>query len=1593
MSKNDSKLLTKVSPLIEGQVPDFVQADHSLFVEFVKDYFEFLECAKLTVTGTIHYIRQEVETTEYILLEDGERIITETADGSISQFTVGETITGGTSKATATVLVDDSRNNSIFVSSQQKFILNETLTGSTSGSTATLTLYQANPVQNIQQLLEYANVDNTIDQFLDQFRKQFMASIPNTLASGVSKRNLVKSIKDLYTAKGTSEANKLFFRVLVDQIADVFYPNENMLKLSKGNFRKVPALRLVATSSDISGDEIFGTIITGETSTATGLVESVTSSSDAGVAIVEVGLEEISGTFQTGETVTATSVSRDVIVEFTVQTIVTDLTITNDGILNAPLQKIAFENLGDGSVDARVETVSAGSVNGLIIDDAGSGYAVNDTLVFTSTVENDVVSNASGFVSSVGDSGEITGVTLTNNGGGYSKLPTITITTTSGSGGKILATTTTIGRVETIQFTDLGSSYSETNPPDATFLANFVLKNVTGTFAKGNTLTSNDHVGVVDSFNSNTNVLTTTFENVERIAFENDTVANDNVQLESEEIFKAFLLESLEAVPGTADDNIKLEISSFGSASNEFATGGDLLLDSTFSTTTSGSNILLEDGFRLLREDDSIAFIENNGFNLETHPGSESELILEDDSGRVALETGEGVILVETDTRDGFVLLEPDNVPSLTLVGSVEHFNTEDNTITLDVSSIDIQENDLIIVALKFRGNEADQDISVTNFEPDLADLFVDSSDNPDLNAGVFFKVATGDETELTATTNTTSSVNSIVAVFRNVKTSNPIDGSAATNTATGATLVTPPNITTTRDKSIIVQVVFADGAGTIANFGAPVGSQNLIEQGASFNKLAIATSIQETLGTTSLNNFGGGTTATDDSSAAVTFAIRLDDRLLTDGRAPSEINENTLLLETADDILLLENEAETPVGRPRQFSSSRFRIDPPVTLNEDAGDTILIDALIQSSEGGRILLDGTDSSGTDAGDLLLNESFGEDNLILEDSESNGKVLYETDELGGFTIILDGTDTSGTDAGDNIILESGIDFTNNDVIITDSSGASGTIVNADITTGATTCGALSTGSGSYVNELNLLGEDYVRVQDSNFYQDFSYEIIVEAAFSDYINELKNSIHPAGFKPFGRFSDSRLVSAKVEVAGKDIIDYTSDTTKFSPILGSLFDINIQPDTRGEIILEDNSGRVVLETGGGITLESATNIGVQLTQDIVIDVETNPTPRKNPDNLLLHLAKPFIQPSSIELEIGDGDDEFGNPVFVSGNLVLDGDVPFTKQGEIVLEDGTQELRGYNNLLLEDNGSVDLELGTDIGDINIQLEYESGKIALENEIGSVTLETGEGDLILEGERGNLRQQSGASSGDTGDALGDNLILESPETYFTAFRQSSQNTFTEGDGDRILLESDDNEGTLTFENVGTIEFQSVLREDKLGSNQEQANANAESSTGLLLENFGRLILEDTTGNLRLETNDTIQLEDTGFLVVESTSTYHDDVSILLETDTPIKVDGILLEDNDGFDVNYQQNIIILESGSGGDLLVLEDALREDILLNSRISLENGGKLLSEKANIAGSRANSGQQPLENFTLNSRTNPLGATPVTRPADILIKSI
>jgi hypothetical protein len=245
MADQRSKFLTKVSPLIEGQVPDFVQADHPVFVNFVKDYFSFLEAGRLTLTQTINYITLETNTSTYVIDEqDEERIVTEIGEGTQSQFVNGETITGSVTGATATILVEDSRNSYIYITGQQLFENGETVTGATSTSTATVVEYRGNPIQNIQQMLEYANVDNTLFDFLDQMRDSFMQSIPEQLATGVNKRNLIKNIKDLYAAKGTSEGHKLFMRMLLGEEGSIFYPNIYMMRASSGEWGQKTTLRV-----------------------------------------------------------------------------------------------------------------------------------------------------------------------------------------------------------------------------------------------------------------------------------------------------------------------------------------------------------------------------------------------------------------------------------------------------------------------------------------------------------------------------------------------------------------------------------------------------------------------------------------------------------------------------------------------------------------------------------------------------------------------------------------------------------------------------------------------------------------------------------------------------------------------------------------------------------------------------------------------------------------------------------------------------------------------------------------------------------------------------------------------------------------------------------------------------------------------------------------------------------------------------------------------------------------------------------------------------------------------------------------------------
>jgi hypothetical protein len=399
-------LTTKISTLIDGQLPEFIQSDHPIFSVFLKHYYEYLEAAELRVTVNIDNLILETETNSKVLYVDGNKIVLEVGAGTEGKFVVGETITGGTSKATAKILVDDLGNNTtprIFITSQQKFITGETVTGGTSSSSAVVTRYRANPVQTIQQLLSYADIDNTIYDFLDQFRDEFMNAIPLTLADGVSKRSLVKNIRELYRAKGTSEGHKIFFNMILGETPEVIYPNKYMVRASGGNWGNRLIMR-VAPSASADGDQAIGKTITGLTSGASAVVVSSLSLSESSISIVEFELNRDSldpnASFVRGETIQVVSNVTDTLMSFTVNSIVSSVTVDESGALYGAAESIEIdtdENIGNGQATSRIGSIDIGEVSGVVVDDAGTKYEVGDVLTFAVSDSN--TSTATGFVS------------------------------------------------------------------------------------------------------------------------------------------------------------------------------------------------------------------------------------------------------------------------------------------------------------------------------------------------------------------------------------------------------------------------------------------------------------------------------------------------------------------------------------------------------------------------------------------------------------------------------------------------------------------------------------------------------------------------------------------------------------------------------------------------------------------------------------------------------------------------------------------------------------------------------------------------------------------------------------------------------------------------------------------------------------------------------------------------------------------------------------------------------------------------------------------------------------------------------------------
>ena len=561
-----AKFTDKISNLINQQVPEFVLEQHPKFLEFIKSYYTFMESAELGVTSvqSTDGIKLETETnqnnelildgsrldTDRTQLDAGDKILLESS--TYGKFTRGEIITGSTSNATTTVLAEDLDNNRIFISAQDKFINGETITGATSEAQAIINNYKPNPVNNIQDLLNFRDPDKAISNFLTKFRNEFLNTLPETLASGVDKRKLIKNIKSVYKSKGTNRGHELFFKLLFGLQSETIYPRENLLRASDGSFSTSKILRAISTIGDTSS--LIGRSIEGETSGATATIENIFKFQIGSNIVTEFILNDdtIVGTFTIGETIRGTdSDTSDTYIKATITGIPSVISITNDGNLYTENDSIVTTGGGQGAI-LQVDAVGRGGITDFVIATGGTAYEIGDDINFTNTdtgggsakakvsVVNGGITTENGTVggsstshivledeTTRGDSytgnkivqesgsgsNDITDIRIISAGNNYQSLPVVAAATTTGSGAVVFAHGTDVGRILGLKIIESGAGYEASpSPPTLALPSYLIISGVTGSFLTGHTITgvnsaSTTISATIVSYTSSTGIL------------------------------------------------------------------------------------------------------------------------------------------------------------------------------------------------------------------------------------------------------------------------------------------------------------------------------------------------------------------------------------------------------------------------------------------------------------------------------------------------------------------------------------------------------------------------------------------------------------------------------------------------------------------------------------------------------------------------------------------------------------------------------------------------------------------------------------------------------------------------------------------------------------------------------------------------------------------------------------------------------------------------------------------------------------------------------------------------------------------------------
>lgn len=166
------------------------------------------------------------------------------------------------------------------------------------------------PYRMISDLRRNFDVDSMEQEFLALTRRNYSANFPpaTSIAGGYDERQALKSLTKFFKSKGTEDSIKYLFKLFFDEVVQIRYPNDNVLKLSSARFRDVHSLNINIGQDDYI-DQFYQRFIISENGATAfvtnqvGNYDQFTGTDSSGDFIYALRLSEVNGRFLEGERV------------------------------------------------------------------------------------------------------------------------------------------------------------------------------------------------------------------------------------------------------------------------------------------------------------------------------------------------------------------------------------------------------------------------------------------------------------------------------------------------------------------------------------------------------------------------------------------------------------------------------------------------------------------------------------------------------------------------------------------------------------------------------------------------------------------------------------------------------------------------------------------------------------------------------------------------------------------------------------------------------------------------------------------------------------------------------------------------------------------------------------------------------------------------------------------------------------------------------------------------------------------------------------------------------------------------------------------